>query len=519
MLLALVVGGMLSCQVAHADDKPTDPASEKSDDTDAKSDSQDSDSQDEEKAESKKKAKKRKTATVEVKPVKVEVTADAVFVSEKMTEIALRPESWSGFKIEEIIPHGSNVSQGQLLVKFDGKKLDEEIASLELSQRLADLSIRKAEQELPRLEKTLEMNLADAEQSHQRTHDDYQRYVDMDRDRYLKQLEMNLKSSKRQLDYARDELEQLEKMYKADDLTEETEELILTRTRQEFEMSEYYYELAKVRYERSLNISLPRQDEDNREVLDRVDISLERAKLASQIDLNRARYELEQQRVRRDRATDKHAKLLQDRSLMQLKAPASGIVYYGRCVAGKWSDMSSMIGKLKPHASVSNGTVMMTIIDPKPAYLLATVGEKEMPSLKPGQVAKIRPTAEGAQAMAGGVASVSAAPISAGKFRLRVDLTEDDTPEWLVPGMTAKIKVTTYHKKQALVVSKKAVHSEEDDEDKKYVWLVTGDDEDQTVAKQRVKVGKAKGDHIEILDGLDDGDVVSLEDEERDEEE
>ena len=41
---------------------------------------------------------------------------------------------------------------------------------------------------------------------------------------------------------------------------------------------------------------------------------------------------------------------------MELKAPADGIVYYGECEDGNWSDMASMIAKLKPHGNVVRPT-------------------------------------------------------------------------------------------------------------------------------------------------------------------
>jgi len=495
------------------DDEATQDDDEDAEKSDAAQDKKDDDEKDDDSDDDGK--KQRKTAAVQQKPIKVDVTVDGTFVASNMTPVVLRPEAWSSFKIEELVPHGATVNEGEVLVRFDAKKLNQELADLELSQKLSDLSLRQAEQEFPRLEKSLAMALTDARQTHERTHQDYKRYKEEDRARMIKAAEMSLKSSKQRLDYARDELNQLEKMYEADDLTEETEEIVLTRTRQQVESAEYSYDLAKNRYEETLSITMPRRDVENSEAVDRVDLSLARAELSSQIDLNRARYELEQQKIRRDKSIERHAKLVQDRGLMAIKSPASGIVYYGQCVNGKWSDMSSMQGKLKPHASVTSGTVMMTIVEPKEMYLLASVSEKERPSIEQGQRARIKTAAPGVDSMAGSVTSVSPIPVSTGKFALKVDLQTDDLPEWLVPGMSGKIRITTYHNEDALVVDKKAVHTAEGDDEKKYVWLVKGKGDDQTVSKQRVKTGKSKGDLVEILDGLEKGDVVSLEDEKK----
>ena len=52
--------------------------------------------------------------------------------------------------------------------------------------------------------------------------------------------EFSLKNAQQSLEYSEEELKQLEKMYKADDLTEETEEIVLKRARNEVEQGKFY---------------------------------------------------------------------------------------------------------------------------------------------------------------------------------------------------------------------------------------------------------------------------------------
>ena len=91
-----------------------------------------------------------------------------------------------------------------------------------------------------------------------------------------------------------------------------------------------------------------------------------RAETALSIDLNRARYELEQRKKARTKSLDRHAKLVDDRGLMEIKSPADGIVFYGQNVNGRWSDTRTLINKYKPHNDVSPGSVLMTIVEPRP---------------------------------------------------------------------------------------------------------------------------------------------------------
>ncbi len=491
-------------------DKPQDkPAEEKADKADTKSDEK---KPDEKKAAAKPAKKKRTTHKVAPKKLTVDFTVDGSFVADNMTEVILRPDSWMDYEIVEVVPHGAEVHAGDVLVKFDSKRIDEAIAEMELEQRLGELSLLRAEAELPRIEKMLAMTMTDAEQANERTLEDYDLYQKEERDLIVKLAKANLDQSTQMLQYEKDELEQLEKMYKADDLTEETEEIVLKRQRAAVKMAETYLKVAEFSYDYQVRLSMPRQDADIKESVDRQKLSYERTKSSLQLDLNKARYELEQERAARTKALEKHAKLLADRALMTIKAPVDGTVYYGRCTQGQWTDLGSMIEKLKPHGRVNGETVMMTIVDRRPLHLEAQIGEGVRPHVAVGQSAEVTPVGdEQSKKISAKVESVTSIPVAQGKFGIKLSIKESDLPEWLVPGLTGKVKVTTYEKKNALVAPKKAVHAEEDDADEKYVWLVDGED----VEKREVTTGKTKGEEIEITDGLEKGDVISLDDEKK----
>ena len=465
------------------------------------------------KEEKKEEKKKRKTAKVEAKPMKVVVTLDGTFTAEKMTPVALRPDAWTQFEIVEIVKHGAEVHEGEVLVKFDSEKIDEEIADLELGLHLSELAIRKAEQELPRSEKSLAMAAADATRLDKNAREDHDRYFKTDRPMLLKAVEYALKGAKFQLDYEQDELNQLEKMYAADDLTEDTEEIVLKRSRISVDFAKFNLEQTQLYCDELLQVRLPRADVDVKVSMDKAALELARATTALAVDLIRARYDLEQQKQTRAKSLDRLSKLMTDRGLMELKAPADGIVYYGDCDNGNWSDVASLITKLKPHYSVSADTVVMTVLDRRPLEVLAQVGEDKRADVSIGQSAKIVSPVEDAKWLPAKLASVSSVPVATGKFDADFDFTGSELPDWIVPGMSCKVKVTTYDKESALVVPKKAVQTDKLDEEQKYVWLVDPKAADAKPVRRNVKLGKTSGDDVEVLSGLKKDDVVSLEDE------
>jgi HlyD family secretion protein len=466
-----------------------------------------------EKAEAKAEAKKRKTHKVESKRLKIDLTLDGTFVAEKMQEVALRPETWSEYEIVEVIGHGEKVRKGETLIKFDDEKINEAITDLELEQRLNDLAIMRAEEELPRMEKTLKLDFEDAERLHEQAREDFERYREIERPMSVKTANFMVKYYEFMLSYEKDELDQLQKMYDADELTEETEEIVLKRQRNSVEFAEFSLENARLSRDLTLNVRLPRSDIRIKEALERTGLALARAQTALAIDLNRARYELEQRKKARTKSLDRHAKLLKDRDLMKIKAPADGIVFYGQHTNGRWAETQSLINKYKPHSKLSPGSTLMTVVETRPVYVTSTFDEGKRPDMKDDQKVRVRLPAEGSDRIDGEVKSISTIPISPGKFEASFDLQQDALPDWIVPGMSCKVQVTTYDKKDAIVVPKAAVQDDEDDEDQKFVWVVKPDDEDAKPERRDVKLGKTKGDELEITDGLKNGEVVSLEDE------
>jgi multidrug efflux pump subunit AcrA (membrane-fusion protein) len=315
------------------------------------------------------------------------------------------------------------------------------------------------------------------------------------------------------LDYEKDELDQLMKMYEADDLTEETEEIVLKRQKSYVEVAEFNLESAKLTRDERLNVLLPRYDVQIKESLERAALAMARAKMAFELDLNRARYELEQRKQARTKSLERHAKLIVDRGLMEIKSPADGVVYYGQSVNGRWGETAALINKYQAKNNVMPSSVLMTIVDPRPLYVTSTFDEGKRPELSTGQAVKIAPPAEGSERVSGKVEEISPIPVSPGKFEIRVDPVQDELPDWVVAGMSCKLKVNTYDKADALAVPKAAVHTDKEDEDVQYVWLVDAKDAEAKPERRTVKIGRRSGDDVEIIEGLKKGDVISLEDE------
>jgi hypothetical protein len=75
-----------------------------------------------------------------------------------------------------------------------------------------------------------------------------------------------------------------------------------------------------------------------------------------------------------------------------------------------------------------------------------------------------------------------------------------------MPGMTCKTKITVYDVKKAIVIPADLLQTDKEDEKQKYVMLQS--DGKEKPVRRDVKVGKTKEKEVEIVKGLEAGDVV-----------
>jgi multidrug resistance efflux pump len=443
---------------------------------------------------------------VTAKKLTIEQELDGVFIATEMQEVAVRPETWTRFTVQDVVEHGIEVKKGDVLVRFDKEPFDEKLAEEEVNQRIGELALMQLEQDTPRSERLLEIAYQDAQRAFDQLSEDHQYYLKTDRPFMERFAQFRLASAKEDLASQQEELGQLKKMYEADELTEETETIVLRRQEFEVERAELNLELQQASTDYTLKVSLPRNDLYYATALEQAKLSLEKAKMAKELGTPRGRFELEKSRAERARSVKAHADLLSDKSLMELRAPIDGTVYYGRCINGQWSEISSLASKLIPYGTVTAQTVVMTVVKQRPLAVLCQVSEKGLTEIQVGGKSTIVPKADDKTELASTVAKVSAVPSASMKYPLELELSAESLPEWLVAGMTCTVNVVTYSKEDAIQIPANLLQTDEDNKKLKFVMLLLEGEEKPV--RREVKVGHSKGKSVEILEGLKPGDRI-----------
>jgi HlyD family secretion protein len=441
--------------------------------------------------------------------LKIEVSLKGVFEAERAAEIALRSQQWAAFEVLEAVEHGATVRRGDVLLRFDPEKIDEEIADLRTKAATSALALRQAELNLQALEASTPLDVKAAERAKQIADEDLATFLKVDRQLLVKGAENSLKSSEFWLDQQKEELRQLEKMYRADDLTEETEEIVLKRARHAVENAEFSVENARARHDQSLKMEIPRKQETLQQAAQRQDLAWAKGKEAIPLALLQARRDLEKLKLDRAHEERKLKGFLADRELMTIKAPIDGVVYYGRFMRGKWSGMETLADSLRRGGSVQKSAVVMTIVQPRPLGIRASVPEGDLEKVRPGMKAGVRPAGFPDMRLTAAVARVDAIPAGADSFEARLEVKLDEKAAAIMPGMACTVKLVPYVDKAALVVPAKAVFTDELDDEKSYVFITA--DGGKTSAKRPVTIGKRSDERVEIVKGIAAGDVILLE--------
>ncbi len=444
--------------------------------------------------------------TVKREPFRIELTLRGTFEAQTAVEVSLRPEVWQTLEVQTAVEHGAAVKKGDLLVQFELKKIDEEIADLRLKQAIGELAFKQAEENLKALEASTPLDLKAAERAHAIAHEDREKFVNSDRPMSEKSAKYLLKMAEDNLEYEREELRQLEKMYKADDLTEETEEIVLKRQRNAVKAAEYRLEVAKVNYNETLKIDLPRRAEAVEQATARADLLWPKSKVLLPLALTQARRDMDRQKIDRAKEAEKLKKLEADREALTVKAPVDGVVYYGRFTRGKWSGADTVSESLRRGGTVTKNTVFMTVVQPRPLFLRGSVSEGDLHKVRKGLAGTVEPAAFSEVKLPVAVERVDAIPTSADSYEVRLSVKMADGGPAIVPGMNGTAKLVAYRQDKAIVVPGKAVFTEEDEQGR-YVYLVV---KDGKAKKQAVTVGRRSDDRIEIVQGLKEGDQILL---------
>ncbi len=432
-------------------------------------------------------------------PFKIEVELDALFASPSENEhkISLTPKAWADMTVLSAVPHGTRVKKGDKLITIDTEKLQRAIEELELGEPAVKLAMKIAEAEVAALGQTTPMQLAAARRNKSAADENWKYYEATGHPEAVRAARKSIQFAEQSYEYSKEEYEQLKKMYEADDLTEETEEIVLRRAKNSFERATENLRLAKMRIDRDIQVTLPRQKDSRKTNAETNDINYSYTIQSLPRILEQKRHALEKAQRDRTKALRTLRNLKADLASFDVRSPADGIVYYGLSRRGQWITAATIIKKLIPGGKLAPREVFMTVTETGPLNLAAAVPEEKLGHLKPGLTATAIPVSNPRLKINAEITHVSYIP---GTFsaRFSTDAGKPGQNRRLFPGMKAKVKVTAASHENVITVPNNLVQGNS-------VWVMV----DGKKQRKTVKKGVTDGKVTVILKGLNEGDKVT----------
>lgn len=452
--------------------------------------------------------------TLEAKPFRIEKSFYATLLPTKPVLVAIEPESWADYTIESIVPHGTPVKKGELLVKFDREAIDKKLEDFRRAVKSRELTLASQELAFTKLEEETAIKLDGARRADKIASEELAYFTKTGRKVQEEDVLDNLESSKRRLEAAQEELKQLRMMYDADDLTEQTEEIILKRQEYTVKSSELALKHAELSTKRSLDVALPRRADSLATDAQSAAIDLVKAEANLPRELEVALLSLEAARVAAAREKADLADLEKDIALMEIKASADGIFYHGSLDEGRWTlgELAKSLTKggkvpfIKPFASLVPTNADFSLVAHVDEATARTLTKELKGSL----------TASGREdvPLVAAIGSVAAIPAADGKYRVDLATNGADPakPKWpadlnVAAGMNFECRFVVHQKDAAITVPVKALQPGVDG-----TWSVTVKTADGKGETRTVTRGRISGDKVEVLSGLEGGQVVIVPD-------
>lgn len=442
-------------------------------------------------------------AKVEKKDLRAVVSLTGYVQAADSTPISVETNQWADLSVESVVPHGKRVRTGDVILRFRADKIAEQIADLEQVRKSRKLTLANARDRLRATEKAAPINMESVERAKEGNDEEYAFYKKVDRADTIDDMKYMLKRSKYSLEYAQEELEQLLKMYEADDLTEETEEIIVERARRQVESAQRSYESTKIYVERYLEKYVPQLDfriERNKKSSD-LNYELSKATLPRELTLQRE----EMTKLEEDdrKAEKKLRELKADLAKLTVTSPTDGIVYYGASIDGRFTTGATLAKKLIPGGKVGVREVFMTIVQPDKVELFAVIPEDKTSLVRAGSEGLASPVSNPMKKFEARISHVDLAPRPTGGFGARVGLGNLNGTK-LLPGMSAKLTFVPVNETGALTVPVQAVFQDSSN-GRPYVILL----KEKVPMKRPVAVGPSDGKLVVVRKGLKEGDLVS----------
>ena len=455
----------------------------------------------------KEKAKKQPACVViEKRDFENEEARTGSFVPSDVEKISIEFKEYGGeLLFLEVLPHGTPVEEGDVIARFDTRGIDRQIEQAERAVKAAELELRNTRERNAMARESAKSALDDAQFALQEARRSLKGWKEYELAFSKRGAEMSLQYAKDSIEDQKDELEQLEAMYRDDELTDATEEIVLKRARRGLARSIKALELQKDRRAYTVAFSEEPQTKRRERAVAAQERALDHLRRNQEIEARSRAAAIENAEIALGKKRESLERLKQDRTLLTLRAGRRGVLLHG---APEDYGPGRTAPRYKRFDRAAARKTLFTVAVPDRFEVALDVPESKLKTLHTGLAAKVTPVLSPSLTVLGTLrVDRFPDPKRAGgpenSFRASIELT--DRIPGIVPGMRAKVKIVVDRLDGVFVLPKKAIFGSGKDT---HCWAAAPGT--QTYQRVALKLGPEKNGEVVVYGDLAEKGTVLL---------
>lgn len=417
-----------------------------------------------------------------------------------VNEVTVRNEVEGTNRIIYIVPEGSYVKKGDLVVELDTETAEKELNEQMIRYEDDKADFARSETDVIITRSTVESDIRKAELDVQFAQMDLEKFEQIERDQEIRNADIDIITSQESLKLAEERLEWSKK------LTEEGFETKSNLDRDQLSVTNQVLGLEKAEsVKKMLNeYDLSKMEAEYRAILEEAKQELERVKKQGESKINQALTQLEIDRRQLELGSAKLAKMQEQMAATKLYAPQDGLLVYAMS-----SNRYSSESMIEEGAMVRQRQAIVKIPDTSQMKVEIKVPESRINQVRMGQQAFVVLDSQPDDQFLGEVTKIAVLPDPQSRwggsnmkfYTTEIEIT-DQLPD-VKPGVSARAEIVVTHLQDVIKVPIQCVTTLRG----RQVCYVNGLRGPRAV---EVEIGLYNNKFIEIHSGLQSGDRVLL---------
>ncbi len=440
------------------------------------------------------------TFSVRQGPLTISVAESGTIKSQEQVIIKSQVEGQT--TIIYLIPEGTRVSEGELLVELDASQLEDNRVDQQIRVQNAEAEFIRARENLAVVQNQAESDISKAELDYQFAQEDVAKYLEGEYPQQLREAESKITIAHEEKERASEKLKWSERLFKEKYISQ-TE---LDADRLTYKRAQLDHQLAVAAKDLLEDYTHKRQLAQLNSDVEQTRMALERARLAANADIVQAQADLKAKEAEFEQQQGKLAKIEEQLEKTKIYAPRDGLVVYATSTEFRRRGSSE---PLEEGQAVRERQELIYLPSADTMMAELMIHESSLEKVRVGQRVRVTIDAMPGRAFRGHVASIAPLPDARSMwlnpdrkvYPTRVNL-EGSNPE-LRTGMSCRAEIMIEKLSDATYVPIQAVvrHGGQP-----RVYVRAGD----AFEPRLVEIGLDNNSMVHIASGLEAGEVVSL---------